>query len=287
MNTVTRENINVNNKRLDIELRKFFGSDYNGLNYWQNPEENISHRHEFIFENPINESDLDNIISNHVSDDYTNFIYNDDAQIHKKTNFRKWYGLKGNVDELTDVNEFGDVIKIEWQKDGKTAICEDRVYTRIQAGVEPNDTYTLTKQTTIKFFREASEGVAENDLVEGIHFETLVLNKEYNDKERKDKDEKSRHNLLEKTRTEAGMYIAGNLISQNMAAEIPAALAEAKLIFDNLNKEINQYKFERLNLPLVTGINDYLTNFPVQTYVDQPLLDFIKSKIDVEPYIAI
>lgn len=209
------------------------------------------------------------------------FIYNGKRRI-EESNFRESfnYQLESEV-ENRDINNLGDTIRVRWFKtiqsdEGENermlAIEEIRSYTRTETGVEPQEIQVLVKDTEIKFYKYNGET------------ESLMLHRKYNNKDRKERDQKSRNSLLELTREKVGGFIYLKFINEGSPEKIAPALGEAKMIFDNLNKEVNQYKFERLNEPLVRGIKTYLLKYP-QNYLTQDVFDYTASVIDVEYYI--
>lgn len=196
-------------------------------------------------------------------------VYNGKFQVGNE-NFRSnfLFSLTSKVTN-NDIDSRGDIVRVKWYKGEQLAIEENRVYTRTETGIMPNEVQVIKKDTTIKFYR--------ND---GGHILKELQTRVYNNKERKEKDQKSRANVLEKTRELTGLFIANMLIGQGRSQDIQTALGEALNIFHNLNTEINEYKFERLSSPLVQGV----TNYPQTANITQDVIDYIVSLINIQYY---
>lgn len=279
---ITRYNLDVNIRKLHKELKDVFNDTFLGFNGVIGKDNNGDNlrKFDFHFVAQPNEETLDNILSNHTSAPYTNFVYNNKTYIEKDKNFKQnfLYQLTSKV-ENSDIDAKGDVLKLKWYKDENLAIEEDRVYTRTKEGVFPAEVNTLTKQTNIKFYREEGD------------YEEIVLNRVYNEKDRKERDKKSRTLLLEQVRYDTGIYIAQETQNNSLPTDTPEiiqeninnAIAEAKLMFDVLNKEISQYRNDRIKEPLINGLN----NFPRTSVITNDVINFILSKVDIEFYTVI
>jgi len=197
------------------------------------------------------------------------FIYNDSLVIGKD-NFKNTfnYNLKSVVAD-SDINSRGDLIHQKWYRGDVLAIEEFRDYTRTLSIESHVENFTLSKETTVRFFKWGG-GYVDIDL------DTRV----YNDNDRKIRDSKARDNIIEKTRKATGEYIKQKLIANNTPELILQTVEEAKLIFGILNSEIAQYRKDRLSEPLLEALAVY----PLTAFMTQDILQYIASILDVEYY---
>lgn len=186
---------------------------------------------------------------------------------------QRLFGLYSKVDPA-DFNQFGDITHIKWyvgNENGRLAIEEDRVYTRTEIVVNNLYVSQMTKQTTVKFYKNNGD------------FITVVYNKAYNQKEIKVRDTSSRKNLVEKTRDEAGLLLLG-LMQQNSwtMTQLQTQIEAAKQTLFDLDKEINVYINHRESKHLIEGLK---AKIALPTYVlDKTILNHIVTKLNIKYY---
>lgn len=321
---IIKNDITINTKKFSKEINEEFNNLFLGFNFYENPNEDFFNKYEFIFSENIDQTIFDNLLNNHDSKQYENFIYNKSKSIDYYKNFRQsflynligddvkdwsgdeiqlnWYIKYKNteVDSIVDNGDGTKTLILNSEKQYKTtdlkeyidhvgvlAIKETRNYERTKTGVLPSEIYTLKKETTIRYYRENGE------------FEDVVLNlKLYSEYDRKKRDSKSRSNIIEKVRTSLAVEIQNYWMSLPVPEpeNIILSAHEFLKMFEGLSDQLSAYRNDREKEPLFNKLEKLLSSYILMpnendirlnynmNLIPDLLIQFIIDKVNIDLY---